>query len=152
MHTHAKSPVTQDNVGCQCICSGQTRTQQYTHQYFFSCNCSHIFYTPTSYTLSFLQSFSLPRIINSAFSVTFHSIISKLPPSTPFSFPSPPSSSSPPLASNSGKRNEDGARNTERREGRGRGYEAQNGRVTLEGILCQQAPVNQCNCVWFLKP
>lgn len=30
--------------------------------------------------------------------------------------------------------------------------EAQRGRVTLEGILCQRASVNQCNCVWFLKP
>lgn len=30
--------------------------------------------------------------------------------------------------------------------------ETESGRVSLEGILCRQAAVNQCNCVWFLKP
>lgn len=39
-------------------------------------------------------------------------------------------------------------RETERRKEK---IELQKGRVTLEEILCQQAPVNQCNCVWYLK-
>lgn len=46
------------------------------------------------------------------------------------------------------KSNEDRAKNIERRKGE---IEPQKGKVTLEGILCQQPPVNQCNCVWYLK-
>lgn len=41
---------------------------------------------------------------------------------------------------------EDGVKHVEKGGERGE-TEAQRGRVTLEGILCQQAPVNQCNCV-----
>lgn len=48
-----------------------------------------------------------------------------------------------------GESDEDRANNIEGRIGQ---TEAQRGRVTVERILCQKAPANQCNCAWYLKP
>lgn len=48
-----------------------------------------------------------------------------------------------------GESDEDRVKNIERRRGE---IEAQRGRVTLGRILCKQAPVNQRNSVWYLKP
>lgn len=43
-------------------------------------------------------------------------------------------------------------RKVEREKKKEEGWESRSGRLTLERILCRQAAVNQCNCVWFLKP
>lgn len=158
------------------------RPNTYTHpgnQYFFSCCSPHIFRTTQHPSLlcPLLISFSLTSTlqpisesITSLTSCTWSTFLSCSFDSTllPCSFLSTPPTFLPFIPSlrfffnlkdSSGSKNwqtvtkraefdEDVGKQKRRNEK----TEAQWGRATLEGELCQRASVNQYDCVWYLKP